>query len=64
MELIIFASLCQAKKGVIFNVHFYSRTFNLRGAAEVVLSSSDMNKASTAKNPEVPADFLEIYVWH
>ena len=59
MELIIFASLYQAKEELIFYVHFfYRRTFYLRGVVEVVLPFFHMKKASAAKNSEVYADAL------
>ena len=59
MDLIIFASLYQAKEGLIFYVHFfYWRTFYLRGAVEVVLPFFHMKKASAAKNSEVFEDAL------
>ena len=58
MELIIFASLYQAKEELIFYVHFYRRTFYLRGAVEVVLPFFHMKKDSAAKNSEVPTDAL------
>ena len=58
MELIIFASLYQAKEVLIFYVHFYRRTFYLRGTAEVVLPFFYMKKASAAKNSEVYVDTL------
>ena len=59
MALIIFASLYQAKEGLIFYVHFfYRRTFYLRGSVEVVLPSFHINKASAAKNSEVFVDAL------
>ena len=62
MEVIIFfASLYQAKEGLIFYVHFffYRRAFYLRGAAEMVLPFFHMKKASAAKNLEVFADALK-----
>ena len=60
MELIIFTRLYQAKEGLIFYVHFFfCRTFNSRGAVEVVLPFFHMKKASAAKNSEVPAGALE-----
>ena len=57
MEIIIFASLYQPKEELIFYVHFYWRTFYLRGATEVVLPFFHMKKASVAKKSEVPALF-------
>ena len=59
MEVILFASLYQAKEVLIFHVHFFNRrTFYLCGAAEVVFPFFHMKKASAAKNSKVLADFF------
>ena len=64
MELIIFASLYQAKEVLIFYVHFfYRRTFYSRGAVEVVLPFFHMKKALVAKNSEDYADALLRRLW-
>ena len=64
MELIIFASLYQVKKDLFSMSIFYRRIFYSHGTVEVVLPFFHMKKASAAKDSEVPADFLETYVWH
>ena len=54
MELIIFACLYQAKEGLIFYVHFFTEELSIYVARQNGIGSLNINKASAAKNSEVP----------
>ena len=60
MELIIFASLYQAKEGLIFYVHFFIEELSIYVARQSGIRSLYVNKTSAARNSEVHGPFFPL----
>ena len=64
MEVILFASPYRTIEILIFCVHFCVEELSIHVARQKWGSFFPYKKASGSENSEVPADFLETYVWH
>ena len=64
MEVILFTSLYRAIEVLIFNIHFLEKNFLFMWRGRGGVPFLTYEKGVGGENSEVPADFLEIHVWH